>query len=184
MTSYRLHFSPISWMCTSACPVILQWLLDGNSHLPPSTLLLPGRIGWRSWSLTTSVPTGPTILHLIQIGCCFVACFSLMRTGQNTCLLVFTLLATIYHWFSLELSGEAVDTKYSFSVMNNWTQWRRPCPHYGSQCVVAKRLLGSQVRKWCLPVGFDTQSANGSSIRRFTVHFSNFTRYRISLAHV
>jgi len=140
-TSYGLlHFSPIRGMCTSACPVTLLWLLDGNGHLPPPTHLQPGRREW-SWSLPTFVPIGPTILHSIQRGCCYVACLSSMRTAPNTCLLVSTLLASIYHLLSLELSGRAVDLKHSFSVMNKWTHWRRPCPHYGT-CVMAKRLLG------------------------------------------
>jgi len=43
---------------------------------------------------------------------------------------------------------------------------------------------GSQVREWCPTAGCYTQWANGPSIRRFTVHFSNFTGYRIFVSHV
>ena len=126
----------------------------------------------------------PTTLHSIQRGCCFVARFSLMRTGQSTCLLVSTLLATIYLWWNLVLSVEAVDPKPSFSAMNNWTQWRRLCKCYGTPCVVAKRLLGSQVREWCIWAGCNPQSTYGSSIRRIAIHFPNFIRYLLSIAHV
>jgi len=122
MTSYfRFYCSPIRWTCTSACPVTLRWLLDANGR---PTLLLLRRRGWSSWScckLPISVPIGPTILHSVQRGCCFVSCFPLMRTGPNTCLVVSTLLATIYHWWNMGLSGEAVGPKPSFSAMNKWT---------------------------------------------------------------
>ena len=43
--------------------------------------------------------------------------------------------ATIYHWWNLGLSGEAVDPKTSSSAMNKWTQWRRACLCYGTPCV-------------------------------------------------
>ena len=51
-----------------ASPVTLPWLLNGNGHLLPRTLLLPGRRGWRGWSLPTSIPIGPTIMNSIQRG--------------------------------------------------------------------------------------------------------------------
>ena len=127
VTSYRhFHCSSIMWTCTSVCPVTLRCILYANGSLPPPTLLLQGSRGWRSWSLPNSVPIGPKILHSFQRGCCFVACFSLMRTGPNMCQLVSTLLATIYQWWNLGLSGEAMDPKSSILATNNWTQWRRP----------------------------------------------------------
>jgi hypothetical protein len=49
-------------------------------------------------------------------------------------------------------------------------------------CVVGSR--GMQVREWCLPAGCDTQSANNPSVRRLTVHSSDFAGYRIFIAHV
>jgi hypothetical protein len=51
-------------------------------------------------------------------------------------------------------------------------------------CSGETSVVGSQVREVWLSVLFDSQSSNGSPIRRITVHFSNFTRYRLSLAHV
>jgi hypothetical protein len=56
--------------------------------------------------------------------------------------LVFTLLATIYHWRNFGISGQAVYIKPTFSAMNRWTPWRRDFPCYGTPCVVAKSLLG------------------------------------------
>jgi hypothetical protein len=163
----------IRWTCTSACPVTLRWLLDANSPLPPPTLLLPERRGWRSWSLPISVPISPTMLHSNQRGCCFVACFSLLWTGPNTCLLVFPLLATIYHWWNLGLSGETMGPKPSFSAMDKWTYLRRAFPYYGTPCVLAKSLLGSQVQEWCISAERDSTSPYGSSISRFSIHFLN-----------
>jgi len=98
-TSYcRFYFSSINWTCTTASPVTLRWLLDANGPLPPATLLLLGRRGWSSWScwsLPTSVHIGTQILHSIPSGYFFVTCFSLMRPGPNTCLLVSTALGVI-----------------------------------------------------------------------------------------
>jgi hypothetical protein len=71
-----LCWSIIKWTCTSVYPITLQWLLEDNGHLLLPNLQLPGIRGWKSWSLPlTSVNIGPTIVHSIQRGCCFVACF-------------------------------------------------------------------------------------------------------------
>ena len=58
------------------------------------------------------------------------------------------------------------------------------CLCYGTPCLVAHRLLGSQVRDWCLSFRCVPQLPYGSSIRRIAIHFSYFTRYRLSIAHV
>ena len=53
---------------------------------------------------------------------------------------------------------------------------------WDDMCSGETSVGGSQVREWCIPAGFDTQTASGTSIRRFTVYFSDFTIYGISLA--
>ena len=163
-------------MCTSACPVTVRWLLDANG---PSTLLLLRRRGWSIWSCWSPPnfrPNGPTILHSIQNGYCFVTCFSLMRTGPNTCMLVSTVLANIYHWWkfwffrggcwpkTLILRDEELDAMVDgFSMCS------------GEISVGTRRYERGAFRP-------DVTRSRSTAL--LYVHFPISTRYRLSLAHV
>jgi hypothetical protein len=101
--------------------------------------------------------------------------FFINEAGPNTCLLVSVLLATIYHWWNLGLSGGGGPKTLILSD-EQVDELAEALPMLQDAMCSGETCWGSQVREWCLSVGFDQQSAN---LLTLTVLFQLYQVYGV-----